>query len=190
MPCKLTAKKLTTTYKSGKIFKIYLKNSKTNKKVKGIKIKLKVYTGKKYKTYTYTTDKNGQVKFKTSKLSAGNHKIIISSSNTNIKLSKVTTSIKVKKATASMSYPKSVKKSSKIKVKIKNKASGNVIKKNKFKVKISKDKESKTYTLKTSSKGIIKIPTKGLKKGKYKVTVELKNKNYNIYKKFTVKIKK
>lgn len=190
LPCKLTAKKLTTTYESGKIFKIYLKDSKTKNPVKGIKLKLKVYTGKKYKSYTLKTDKNGLIKFDTSQLDAGNHKIIISSSNTNVKLSNVTTHVKVKKATAKMSHPKSVKKSSKIKIKIKNKASGIAIKKNMFKVKVGTGKESKTYNLKTSSKGIIKVPTKGLKKGKYKVTVELKNKNYNIYKKFTVKIKK
>jgi hypothetical protein len=190
LPCKISVKKLTTTYKSGKTLKVYLKDSKTNKYLKGIKIKLKVYTGKKYKIYTYATDKNGLIKFSSSKLAVGNHKIIVYSTDGNIKLSKVTTSLNIKKATAKMTYPKSVKKTSKIKITIKNKASGKAIAKNKFKVKVFTGKKSKIYNLKTDSKGIIKVPTKKLKNGGHKITVELKNKNYSIYKKFTVKIKK
>ena len=188
-PVKLTAKKLTTTYKSGKVFKIYVKNSKTKKPINGAKLKLKVYTGKKYKTYTLTSDKNGLIKFKTSILSVGTHKIEITAGNTNIKLSKVKTSIKVKKASAIISAEKIVKKPSKIKITVKNKASGNPIKKNKFTVKVHTGKEVKTYKIKTDSKGILKISTKKLKKGSHKIDVILKSGKYSINKRIKVKIK-
>ena len=150
---------------------------------------MKVYTGKKYKTYTLTSDKNGLIKFKTSILSVGTHKIEITAGNTNIKLSKVKTSIKVKKASAIISAEKIVKKPSKIKITVKNKASGNPIKKNKFTVKVHTGKEVKTYKIKTDSKGILKISTKKLKKGSHKIDVILKSGKYSINKRIKVKIK-
>ena len=189
MPCKLAASKMTTTYKSGKSFKIYVKNSSTGKYVKGVKLTVKVYTGKKYVKYTLTTDKNGKVKFSTSKFGVGTHKVIVTCDDSNIKLSKLTTSVKIKKASGKLSYPKTVKKSSKIKITVKNKASGKPVKKNKFTVKVYTGKKVKTYKIKSSSKGIIKVPTKKLAKGKHKITVSLKNSCYSIYKKFSVKIK-
>lgn len=188
-PCKVTVSKLTTTYRSGKVFKIYVKNSKTGKPVKSAKLKLKVWTGKKYKTYTLTSDKNGLVKFYTSKLSVGTHKVEITSANGNIKLSKVTTYIKVKKAKGKISYSKTVKKPSRLKVTIKNRASGNPIKKNKVTVKVYTGKQIKVFKIKTNSKGVIKVKTSKLSKGRHKVSVSLKNSCYDIYKKFYVKIK-
>ncbi len=75
---KLTAKKLTTTYNSGKTFTVKVVDTKTNKGVKGIKVSLKVYTGKKYKTVTLTTNANGVATYKASTLAKGTHKIIAS----------------------------------------------------------------------------------------------------------------
>ncbi len=189
IPSRVYVNKLTTTYKSGKKLKITIKNYKTKKELKGIKLKIKVWTGKKYKTYTLKSDKNGAVKFDTSKLSVGTHKIEITSTNTHIILTKKISSIKIKKASGKLSYSKKVKKPSKIKITIKNKASGKAIKKNKFTVKVYTGKKFKTVKVTSNSKGVIKISTKKLSKGNHKVIVSLKNKCYSVYKKFTVKIK-
>ena len=55
---------------------------------KGLKIKVKVYTGKKAITYKLKTNKKGVAKLNTKKLSKGKHKLVISSLNKNYKISK------------------------------------------------------------------------------------------------------
>jgi hypothetical protein len=52
-----------------------------------VKIKIKVFTGKKYKTYSVKTNKKGIAKINTKKLKIGNHKVIISSGNKNYSIS-------------------------------------------------------------------------------------------------------
>jgi hypothetical protein len=60
-------------------------NKKTKKGVNGIKVKVLIYTGKKYKTYTFKTKKikgkkvtyNGAFGFATNKFSVGKHKVKI-----------------------------------------------------------------------------------------------------------------
>ena len=49
---------------------------------------MKVYTGKKFKTYSVKTNKNGIAKFNTKKLSKGNHRVVVSSANSNYSVSK------------------------------------------------------------------------------------------------------
>ena len=80
---KLTAKapKVTYKYKKSKYFKVTVKNGKN------IKIKVKVYTGKKAKTYTLKTNSKGIAKLNTKKLKVGKHKVVISSGNSNYKIS-------------------------------------------------------------------------------------------------------
>lgn len=80
---KLTVKapKVTNKFKQSKYFKATVKNAKN------IKVKLKIYTGKKAKTYTVKTDKNGVAKWNTKGLSVGGHKVIISSGNSNYQFS-------------------------------------------------------------------------------------------------------
>ncbi len=129
------------------------------------------------------------VTFNPSKLSAGTHKVIISRQNTNIKLSKTTTSIKIKKVKAKLTAPKKVKKSSKIKVTVKDKSTGKVIKKTKFKLRIYSGKDFKTVKVKTNSKGVFKVSTKKLSKGSQKFTLILKNSNFKIKNNFKVKIR-
>ncbi len=188
-PCVLVVKKFTTGYKYGDKWKFYVKNSKTNKAVANAKLNLKVYTGKKYTVYKVTSNSNGLVTFNPSKLSAGTHKVIISRQNTNIKLSKTTTSIKIKKVKAKLTAPKKVKKSSKIKVTVKDKSTGKVIKKTKFKLRIYSGKDFKTVKVKTNSKGVFKVSTKKLSKGSQKFTLILKNSNFKIKNNFKVKIR-
>lgn len=80
---KLTAKapKVTYKYKKSKYFKVTVKNGKN------IKIKVKVYTGKKAKTYTLKTNSKGIAKLNTKKLKVGKHKVVITSGNSNYKIS-------------------------------------------------------------------------------------------------------
>lgn len=91
-PAKLTAKKGKTTY-----FKVTAKNTKTNKIISGVKITIKVYTGKKYKTYTITTNSKGIAYFNVKSLSLGTHKVIVSSANKYCVAKSATSYIKITK---------------------------------------------------------------------------------------------
>ena len=82
----VSAPKITAKYKKSKYFKVTVKYNK--KALKNLKIKVKVYTGKKYKTYTLKTDKKGIAKINTKKLKKGTHKVVISSGNSNYYISK------------------------------------------------------------------------------------------------------
>ena len=77
----VTAKKVT--YKKGakKYFKVTIKNKATKKAVKGIYLKIKVYTGKKYKTYKVKTNSKGVAKISTKALKKGTHKVVISTTS-------------------------------------------------------------------------------------------------------------
>lgn len=76
---------LFSKFKQSKYFKVNVKLGKHP--VTYVKVKIKVYTGKKYKTYTVKTNKNGIVKINTKKLNIGKHKVVISSGNSNYKIS-------------------------------------------------------------------------------------------------------
>ena len=82
------APKVKFKHKKSKYFKVTLKHKTTKKAMGGIKLKLKVYTGKKFKTYTVKTNKNGVAKFNTKKLKYGKHKVKIMSGNKNVIVSK------------------------------------------------------------------------------------------------------
>lgn len=82
------APKVKFKYKKSKYFKVTLKHKSTKKPMSGIKLKLKVYTGKKYKTYKVKTNKKGVAKFNTKKLSYGKHNVKVMSGNKNVILSK------------------------------------------------------------------------------------------------------
>lgn len=82
------APKVTAKYKKSKYFKVTIKNKASNKAAAKIKVKIKVYTGKKYKTYTVKTNKKGVAKINTKKLKRGKHKVVISSGNSNYIISK------------------------------------------------------------------------------------------------------
>ena len=94
-PTIVKAPKVTAKFKKSKYFKVTVKNKATKKAVNKIKIKIKVYTGKKYKTYNIKTNKKGVAKFNTKILKRGTHKVVISSGNSNYKISAKST-IKIK----------------------------------------------------------------------------------------------
>ncbi|MCQ2977449.1 MAG: hypothetical protein MJ232_05485 [archaeon] len=84
----VSAPTVTNKYKTNSYFKAKVTNKATKKVINGLKIKVKVYTGKSYKTYTLTTDKKGLVQLNTKALSKGTHKVLISSANSNYSVSK------------------------------------------------------------------------------------------------------
>lgn len=81
------APKVTGKLKKSKYFKVTIKNKETKKLLSNVKVKIKVFTGKKYKTYTVKTNKKGLTKINTKQLKIGKHKVIISSGNKNYKIS-------------------------------------------------------------------------------------------------------
>ncbi len=87
------APKVTAKYKKSKYFKVTIKNKASKKAISKIKVKIKVYTGKKYKTYTVKTNKKGLAKLNTKKLKRGKHKVVISSGNKKYIISKKSTII-------------------------------------------------------------------------------------------------
>ncbi|MBE6499931.1 MAG: hypothetical protein E7Z80_05235 [Methanobrevibacter thaueri] len=85
---KIIANNFKTKYKSGKRLKITLKHLKLKKPIIGVKLKIKVKTGKKYRKYYAITNNKGEIKFKASKLHKGMHKVKISSVNNCVKAKK------------------------------------------------------------------------------------------------------
>ncbi len=77
---KLTIKAPTiiTTSNSVKNMKITVENKETGKAMQNVKVIVKVYTGKKYKTYSLKTNKNGKVSISTEGLNNSVHNIVAS----------------------------------------------------------------------------------------------------------------
>ena len=187
--CTISFKEVTLPYSGVASVKGYVKNTKTNKAVSGSKIKVKVFTGKTYKLSNIKLASDGSFKIPTSKLAAGKHVIEITPYDGNIKMAKFTSMIKISKATAKIVVPKTAKKNSQIKVKVKNNYNNKPIGKVTFKIKMKVGKKSKSVSAKTTAKGVLKFNLKELPKGKCKMTILTNNKNYNINQKFTLKIK-
>lgn len=162
-------------------FGIYTKSE--NRKVMGVKLKLKIYTGKKYKTY-YLEGSSGTSLFSANKVSLGKHKVIVSIyKNKNVNAKTLTTYITLKKASYKITAsPITVKYKNKkyLAVKVQNKYSLNPIKNKKITVNVYTGKKYKKYNLKTNSKGIAYLPTRKLSLGTHKVKINIaKNKYYN-----------
>ena len=82
------APKVTSKYKKSKKFSLTVKNKASGYKVANIKVKIKVYTGKKSKTYIVKTDKKGVASINVKKLKKGTHKVKITSADKNYSISK------------------------------------------------------------------------------------------------------
>jgi len=80
-PTKLIPKKTTAKKGAKKYFQVTVKNTKTKKVIKGVKLNLKVYTGKKYKTYTVKSNSKGIAKLNVKSLTVGTHKVVVNSAN-------------------------------------------------------------------------------------------------------------
>lgn len=96
-PTKLTPKKLTAKKGAKKYFKVTVTNKKTKKVISGVKIKIKVYTGKKAKTYTVKTNSKGIAQINTKSLKVGKHKVVVTSANKYCVAKTAKSTIKIKK---------------------------------------------------------------------------------------------
>ncbi|MBQ9160047.1 MAG: hypothetical protein IJ122_01830 [Methanobrevibacter sp.] len=96
-PTKLYPTKLTAKKGASKYFKVTVKNTKTKKIIKGVKVKIKVYTGKKYKTYTVKTNSKGIAQINVKSLKVGTHKVVVTSANKYCVAKTATSSIKITK---------------------------------------------------------------------------------------------
>ena len=83
--------------KKGKYFKVKVTSTKSKKVLSGVKVKVRVYTGKKYKTYTIKTNKKGIASLKI-KQKVGKHKVVLTPYQTKYYTAKkVTKTLKVVK---------------------------------------------------------------------------------------------
>ena len=96
-PTKLTPKKLTAKKGAKKYFQVTVKNTKTKKVIKGVKLTLKVYTGNKYKTYTVKSNSKGIAKLNVKSLTVGTHKVVVKSANKYCVAKAKTSTIKITK---------------------------------------------------------------------------------------------
>lgn len=173
----VTPKALKTSYASGKTFNVKVIDANTKKAVSNLKITLKVYTGKKYKTVKVKTNSKGIAKYSASKLSLGKHKVIVNKLGGNYYSTQKTSYVKVSKAKMSIVAPSAsaiYKKAGKFTITVKHKESKKPLNAVKVTVKVYTGKKYKTYNLKTNKKGVVSIPTKALSKGKHKVAIKTK----------------
>ena len=184
----LSADAVTTTYNINKDLVVTLKDS-NGKAINGVKVTVVLNS----KTYTATTDANGQLKVSTNGLAPKTYTATITfAGNTNYDKSTATAKVTVTKATPKLTakaktFKKSVK-TKKYTIVLKDNT-GKAMKKVKVTLKI---KGKKTITVKTNSKGKATFKIKKLtKKGTYKSTVTYKgNKYYNkVTKKVKIKVK-
>ena len=175
----LSVSKLSTTYGSGKYFKVKVIDSKAKKPVANVKLILKVYSGKKYKKITAATDSNGIAKYYASNLGIGNHKVTINVKDSKKFSSKMKySSIKISMAKLKISAPKITayyKESKMYNIAIKNRESKKPMKNIKVVIKVFTGKKYKKYSLKTDKKGIVGFNMKSLSKGKHNVVINIKS---------------
>ena len=196
IPTKVYAPAKTIKYKKNTYYKIKVLDD-DGKPLKKVVLKVKVFTGKKSKTYSLKTSSTGIAKLKTKSLALGTHKITITTNNKKYKISK-TTKIVIKKNVPKTAEKLSVsapvtyvnyKTSSYFTVKVKN-SYADPVKKLKLKVKVFSGKKAKTYSLKTDKNGAVKIQTKKLSLGTHKVSISTTNKNYKVSKSTKLVVKR
>ena len=79
-------------------YTIYVYNNYSYRPVKNAKVTIKVYTGKKAKTYTRKTDADGAARFNTKSLKKGKHKVVVSlKANKKYKKAKAKGSVEISK---------------------------------------------------------------------------------------------
>ncbi len=96
-PAKLSPAKTTAKKGQSKTFKVTVKNTKTKKVIAGVKVKIKVYTGKSSKTYTVKTNAKGIAQINVKSLAVGTHKVVVASANKYVTAKTATSSIKITK---------------------------------------------------------------------------------------------
>ena len=185
----IKASKLTVALKSAGVWTITLVDSKNNKGIANMRLTLKVYTGKKYKTAYVTTNSKGVASYKTKDLGAGSHKIIVSGTHSGYKFNKVESTITVVKQTPlkfKLQKRTNGKSGSLLSYLVFNKNTNKGINGVKMKVLIYTGKKYKTYTLTTKKiksnkktyNGAIGFATNSFSAGKHKVVFMPENIKY------------
>ena len=179
----ITASAVTATYSVSKNLIATLKD-KTGKAISGVKVTIKLNG----KTYTKTTDKNGQVKLGVASLIPKTYTATITFARNDIyEKSSKNVKVVVKKAT-----PKMTAKAKTFRVKVKVKKYAITLKTNKNKVmkntKVTLKINKKTFTAKTNKKGVATFKITNLKK-KGKFTAVIKYAGNKYYNKLTKKAK-
>ena len=183
---KVTVNKLTMYYGASKYLNIKVTDANGNP-VGNTKITININK----KNYYATTKANGVATLKVPILNVGSYTATIKGDNPYYNIASKTT-VKVIKAKTTVKAPKvtvKAKKSKYFKVTVKSKVTKKAVNKLKIKVKVYTGKKYKVYKLKTNKKGVAKLNTKKLKKGKHKVVITSLNKNYSISKKSLITIK-
>ena len=90
---RVSAPKLTTTFNQTKYFKVTIKDKKTKKTIRGIKIKIKLSKAKFTKYFIIKTDSKGIAKLNTKELLNGTYKVEVSPANNKYRISAKSTII-------------------------------------------------------------------------------------------------
>lgn len=180
---KISAPKISATYKSGKLYTITLKNAKNGNAMYGSTLNIRIFvTSKSYYRYTGVTDGNGKVNINTSSLKPGTYKVSVASGDSGFTAKAATGQIKITKIPAKLSptaYKEKYNSGKTFKIKLTNKNNNKVISGAKVNVKVyTSAKKYKTYTLKTNNKGFAYLKVTQ-KPGTYKAVVSLSNAYYS-----------
>ena len=84
----VNAPKVITKFNKSTYFKVFVKNKKTGKVVKNIKVKIKITYNNTSKTYTFKTNSKGVAKFTTKKFRIGVHRLKITTGDNRYIISK------------------------------------------------------------------------------------------------------
>lgn len=151
----IKASKITVAYKKGGQWTIKFIDSKSKKPIANMKVTLKVYTGKKFKTVSLKTNSKGEATYQTKKLAKGNHKVIVTATDDRYNFNSYSSSIKVVKQTA-LKFKvkkKTGKDGASLSITVMNKKTKKGVKGVKIKLLIYTGKKCKTVTLKSMKKG-------------------------------------
>ncbi|WP_405292881.1 hypothetical protein [Methanobrevibacter sp.] len=193
----IKASQLTVALKKGTLWSIYLVDSRTNMPIANMQLALQVFTGKKYKIVKVTTNANGVATYKTSSLSKGTHKIIVSGTHSGYSFNTLTSSIKVikpKQLTFKVQKRVNDKNGALISYVVKDKKTNKGINGVKINLLIYTGKKYKVISLKTKKSGkyngAMGFSTNDLSVGKHKVIIVPANIKYSGSAKTTMIIKK
>ena len=174
---KITAAKVTGYYKSGKVFIIKLTNTKNKKAIYGAKLNIKIFiSSNRYYNYNGQTGLDGKLKISLDSFKPGTYKVVVSKGESkNFTAKQVSSQFVLKKAPVKFTPKKLTAKkgaSKYFQITVKNTKTKKVVSSGvKVKIKVYTGKTSKTYTVKTNTKGIAKLNVKSLKVGTHKVVV-------------------
>ena len=189
---KVTVKNLKTTYNSRKTFTVKLVYADTKKAIANYSVRIKSTNKGKVKYYYATTNSKGIAIFKFSTLPLGTNKLQIMPNDDTVDFAKKSSVVKISKAKTIVKAPKVKRKYRKNRyfyVSVKLKSNKKQVKGLKLKLRVYTGKKYKTYKVKTNKKGVAKLNTKKLRRGKHKVVILSGNKNYIVSKKSKITIR-